>query len=211
MLKQKRKNELRTMVSDLKKSLPNPKPIDNGFLEKSFINNDYISIVKYMKQHMSVLFRISIKYYSEATPPAHGDKKGCTVPAQVSIPASLPPYGKMQENISIVLSLYGKSEAFRSFHSTIMAISHEFAHIVLHGINHRLQHSEEATDIAAILLGYSKYYESGHTSYVEEGWSKLSYLTFEEVIFVAELADGTYKDETIVGKAKNWFKNIIGT
>jgi len=70
-----------------------------------------------------------------------------------------------------------------------MSISHELAHIVLHSLDHNLKKSEEATDITAMMLGFSKFFEIGHTVIREKHYKKNGYLSFEELIEILNIID----------------------
>ncbi|HRH31690.1 MAG TPA: hypothetical protein PK950_03420 [Candidatus Paceibacterota bacterium] len=161
---------------------------------------------------MAIHFRISIKYYTDAGAPKSSLRENAVAPMQVLIPDSLPHYGVAQEKITIVLRIFEKSLVTGSYHAFIVGISHELSHLVLYGTYHSLRFSEEATDITAMVLGYSKYYESGHSTFGSDGLSKLGYLTFEEVMFVAQVIDGTlpHDRESLFDKALTWIKDRIG-
>lgn len=67
-------------------------------------------------------------------------------------------------------------------------MSHELSHIVLYSLNHPLKLSEKATDITAINLGFSRFFELGHTTYHEKDYNSIrnknGYLSFDELIEV---------------------------
>jgi hypothetical protein len=85
-------------------------------------------------------------------------------PASVLIPCNLPPYGHPAfEKITITMYIDNrlKSESFETF---AKCVGHEMAHIVLFATRHQLKESEIATDLAAMVLGFSEIFRKGRKS-----------------------------------------------
>lgn len=87
-------------------------------------------------------------------------------PAWVSAPKPMPRFGTAEFKKTLVTVLLRKS-FIRShiFEQVAIVIAHELAHVVLFGISHQLQETEEAVDLTAMLLGYGDLYVAG--SFVE--------------------------------------------
>lgn len=197
-----RKQELYFLTTELKKTFAY-NPIDDLLLEKLFHDKNYAGMVDQMRRHMKIVCGLSLKCI--ATRP---DNKGA--PAWVISPPYFPPYGsQLQKNMKIEIFFY--KEALNSYYKFIVMMAHELSHIVLKSIDHALKRNEEAVDITAIILGFGKYYELGHTTFNENGCLETGYLHFDELMYVLSIVDNISLDETYELKANNtnWFKKIF--
>lgn len=180
-----REEQLASITKTLKNSFPVINPINRNLLEGLFNEKKYTEIFSVMKNHMGITCRLSVKCITTKRNPSDS-------PATVDIPENFPLFGtSAQKNLVIKLTFY--KELTDSFFVFIMAISHELSHIVLNSVAHPLKTSEEATDITAMILGYGLYYELGNTTFKEENFkryfSKLGYLSFEEVVNVLSIIE----------------------
>ena len=82
--------------------------------------------------------------------------------------------------------LIGETMKYESVESFIYLLAHELSHIVLHSIKHPLRHSEVATDICAIILGYGDVMRKGR---ILSGNVRLGYLTDEQFEIAYEFID----------------------
>lgn len=181
-----RKQEILCLAEEIKKSFPNTCPINESFLRKLFEEKKYARLISEIKNHMGVQFKVSVKCFKKGK---LTDQKGA---AYIALPVPFPPRNSLAYN-GLVLELFMNKNLLNSFYHFVMVVSHEFSHVVLYSLNHPLKHSEEATDITAIVLGFSKFYELGHTTitshYFYSNCQEIGYLSFEEVIQVIEIAE----------------------
>lgn len=181
-----RNQEISRLAEEIKKYFPNTRPIDESFLRKLFEEKKYARLISEIKNHMGVRFKVSVKCFEKGK---LTDQKGA---AYIALPIPFPPRNSPAYN-ELVLDLFMNNDLLNSFYHFVMVTSHEFSHVVLHSLNHPYKNSEEATDIAAIVLGFSKFYELGHTTitsnFFYSSCQKIGYLSFEEVIRVIEIAE----------------------
>jgi hypothetical protein len=142
-------------------------------------------------------------------------------PAWVSCPKPLPQYGTPEFKRTLVTIFLRKSFlAENKFEAVVMAIAHEFSHIVLFGIKHPLEEDEVAVDLTAMLLGYRDFYSAG-SQYREvrpkslwqrfvqslqkrRTYQSLGYLSPEEVRYAAVIM-GKPKEELPSEATNNFF------
>lgn len=185
MKNKEREEELFLLTKKLRQTLPVCRPVNSSHFEDLFNKKKYAELISEMKRHMGIFCKLSVKYIS--TDVSEGKS-----PAYVLLPDFFPAFGSTTyTNMTISLVFY--ADLLKSFHKFSMMIAHELSHVVLHSINHPLKKSEEATDIAAMILGFSREYELGHTTFFETETRKIlfkvGYLTFEEVIYVLSIIE----------------------
>jgi hypothetical protein len=170
-------------LAQLRSSLPFVEPISQFQLLELFEKEDYVGMVKLVRDHMRLDLRVRVGLVNNR---GGGDD----APAWVSAPTPMPQYGSAEFKQTVVTVFLRKSFLQRSpFQRVVMAVAHELSHIVLLGIGHILQETEEAVDLAAMLLGYRDIYFAG-SNLVERHpkiYGSLGYLTPEEVRYASVL------------------------
>ncbi len=163
----------------IKCSLPKKTIVDQRLLNDYFEAKKYAQLISEMKKHLSIPCRLNVKCLKHAP----------ELVAKIDMPHNFPLYGT-KDYEKLVLTMKFNKDLLNNFHAFVLAISHELSHIVLYSLNHPLKRSEVATDITAIWLGFSYFYELGHTIYQKNGlgssFIKTGYLSFEELIHVLD-------------------------
>lgn len=186
-----RKQEIFSITKELQRTFQNHQ-IDNKLLENCFNDGKYAHIISIMRKHMSIFCKLSVKYISRELSSEEINK--IIAPAYVDLPEYFPPYGSQQNNLKIQLTFY--KDLMGTYFRFVTMMAHELSHVLLHSINHPLKQSEEATDITALIFGFGRCYELGHTIYSEgnsycklKHYSVISSLSFEEVIYALSLIE----------------------
>lgn len=99
------------------------------------------------------------------------------ITAQVSIPGNLPLYGSNSlKNFPINVRI---SENCKNSPKTFIAvIAHELSHVVLYSLWHKEKENEFYTDLAAMILGFTKIMEQGRSvTKVKSGFGYTEYQT----------------------------------
>ncbi len=187
-MKEQRKDELRSLTIKLKRDFK-LRLIDQSNLERLFSQSEYAKMISIIKNHLGVTCKLSVKCIT-----SDWLREINTPIARIEVPEKFPAYGSKEYlETKLDMSFY-KELTSLSFHAFILAIAHELCHAVLHGLGHPLRHSEEATDITAMLLGFSINYELGKITINnqipgETSMHQLGYLTLEEIFFVIEVIE----------------------
>jgi hypothetical protein len=193
--------EIREITHSLLHSLGKRPAINEETLASHFKEKKYTHLVSELKKHMGISCIISIKYHTGKL--MYMNENGADVPAWVYIPEQMPLYKSKEYNaMNIELNIHEHCSS--SFTQFMMIVTHELSHIVLHSLRNKYKMSEIATDIAAIVLGYGKFYEISHTRVNHEGIRRTGYLVFHEVIHVCEMVD-----EFNLVKRKNRIKKLL--
>lgn len=196
MTPEERALHIQHITRELKKRIPYKK-VNERELEKLFEKKRYQDIIFLIRKHMGIVCGLSVKCIVDTDNPYQ-----YSAPARVQLPSFFHPYGsRRQKELKINMWFY-KSHA-QSYRPFIVAMAHELSHVLLYSLNNQFKTSEEATDICAILCGFGKYYELGHTTFRGTTKSELGYLSFEEVMYVSSVADGSNWEELYVPKKPN--------
>lgn len=114
------------------------------------------------------------------------NKGGPKAPAWLARPRLLPPIFSPQfKETEVIVYLRKTFIAEVGFESIVLALAHEFSHIILDSTYHPLRESEEAVDLTAMLLGFRDFYVTGSKVRTPDGGYRLGYLTEEEVSYAA--------------------------
>jgi hypothetical protein len=83
-------------------------------------------------------------------------------PAWVSIPYFVPSWGTPHFRAT-TFTVFMRKEYLREsgFAATVVAMAHEYAHIILAATNHPKKHDEKAVDLTAMILGFAELYQAG--------------------------------------------------
>lgn len=177
--------KIEEMTQALKESLCVIPPVGTSALKTAFNEERYGEVLVFIKKTLGIGCKINVRCpsaYPETQPPA------C-----IKVPTFFPLIGT-KEYKEMELEIIIRKEVFDSFHKFMMVLSHEMAHAVLYGINHPLKKSEAATDITAMILGFSREFFLVHKEvYLRSIFSRSfyspGYLTIEEVCHIASLLD----------------------
>ena len=141
------------IAKHIKYSLPKRKLIDEKSLNYYYQAKRYDKLISLMKNHLSINCRLKIRCIDKPLP-----VKGHFKSANIFMPANFPLYESIEYR-NLVLEISFHKELLNNFYAFVMIMSHELSHIVLYSLNHPLKFSEKATDIAAINLGFSRFFE----------------------------------------------------
>jgi hypothetical protein len=149
---------IQSYIAQLRKSLGGIQPVSEDRLRALFEQQDYTGMVRLVRDNMKLDLRVRVGLVNEGGPVG--------APAWVSAPKPMPRFGTIEFEKTLVTVFLRKSFVrSHKFEQVTIAIAHELAHIVLFGIGHPLQETEEAVDLTAMLLGYRDLYVAG--SFVE--------------------------------------------
>src|SRR5882724_6349137 len=183
-----RKEMIDAYIASLKKSLgSNHRLVDARALQQLFKAEDYLGMIKFVRNGMNLDLRIQLGVVNSGGPKA--------APAWIRMNSAISRPGTAAFRRELVTVYLRKSFLQEStFEQVAMAIAHEFSHVVLNSINHDLQNEEPAVDLTAMLLGYRDLYLKGCSILkLEHGidWRRetvhsLGYLNKNEVEYAAE-------------------------
>lgn len=176
--------QILSIVESLQQTLTVKPVFDSCYAEKLFTEKRYATLISAIKKHMGITCHLRFKVISK--------ELNDLELMRIYLPAIFPLYGtKRYEELS--LDIFYHQKALSNFRVFVLGVSHELAHIVLHSLNHHLKTSEKATDITAIMLGFSHFFELGHTSiekdFITKNITQRGYLSFEELITVLNIID----------------------
>jgi len=100
--------------------------------------------------------------------------------ALVGDPSEVPMYGTKQFKrfkINLYVRKYILNNAFETF---VYAVAHEFAHVVLYSVRHKLKESDVATDLLVICLGFGDIMKVGREFNSKGRSFSVGYLTNEQ-------------------------------
>ncbi len=175
------KSELIRITDGLLRTLPNVAEVNHKELFLWYEKNNIPKVISLMKNQMGVRCRIYVKSINDFGPEEIFNGRKAHRKAHVFVPEIFPA-DYLQKNLTVEMHLFEKQIV--NFSSFVKTISHELAHLILYGMHHNLRHSEEATDIAAIVLGYGLYYFQSITPILGGRADQSSYLTPDEIKYV---------------------------
>lgn len=126
-------------------------PVDDERLHALYAQQDYAGMVRLVRTTLKLDVRV--KFGISDT---HGP---LGAPAWVEKPDPLPMYGTQALRETVVT--IGLKESFVArgvFEQVVLALAHEFSHVVLDSLRHPLREQEEAVDLTAMLLGFRDFY-----------------------------------------------------
>jgi hypothetical protein len=211
-----REEMIRNYFQQLSFSLGGVRPlIGRDDLSTFYEEKDFVGMVRHVRTTLQLDVRIRLGLVNGGGP-SHA-------PAWIALPKTMPPYGTRAFSRT-VLTLYIRKSflAAGPLERVVIALAHEFSHVVLAGIGHRLVAQEEAVDLAAMLLGYRGFYRSGSERtevvvssprigwlrsvfarlsshyYVEERITtyRLGYLSLDEINYAAGIMDRQCREMT---------------
>lgn len=116
----------------------------------------YAECVLEIVRKMGIQNKIRVRKYSEEkwhTPNAT---------AVIGIPDPMPRFGTMEfKQMEIVIEI--RDAIKNNFYPFIKTIAHELSHVIMFSTKHELCHSEVATDLCAMVFGFSDFFMKGHT------------------------------------------------
>ncbi len=182
-----RKDLVESYIDKLRASLgPIKAPVAEEKLRIMYDARDYAGMIGHIKSVLRLDMGVVLGLVNRG-----GPKEKPNSPAWIEKPQVMPPYGTSAFRQVTVTLYLRKSFVEGSFDETVLAIAHEFSHIVLDAICHPLRQEEEAVDLTAMLLGFRDFYITGCRSVrqVESAnpyeatyqVSQTGYLTPEEV------------------------------
>lgn len=115
----------------------------------------YTEVVYEMLRRMGLPVRIKIICYSDEKYP---DKEAF---ARILIPVDIPRIGT-ESFKSLRIHLEIRACLKNNFDKFVTVIAHELSHLILHGTDHQLKDSEEATDLCSILFGFGHFLEKAN-------------------------------------------------
>lgn len=169
---------IRTTVKALEKSFGKPRAlVALAPLEKLHKGQQYDALIGEIAKIMRVNCNIRIGKVNSGGP--------SQASAWVERPDPIPAYGS-PEFRRIWITVYVRKELLRRATAPLLirAISHEFSHVVLDSIGHPHAEEETAVDLAAMYLGFRKFYLS--TAEYEPGDSG-KYLLEKEIVYANAL------------------------
>ncbi len=138
---------------------------------------------------------VSDRFVSSQLVSTHGATVGSTgITAQVSIPANLPLYGTPGlQGFPVSVTMSSNSHKHPQAFVAIMA--HELCHVLLHSLPHREKSNEVYTDLAAMILGFSRIMQYGrkaaetrhHGTFSETTTTTYGHLSDEQFDFALRL------------------------
>jgi hypothetical protein len=132
-------------------------------------------MVQLIKKTMNVEVNLLVLWVPEGLA-AKGNEKDA--PAWVTLPVDMPPYGsKAFRELRLEMCFRRPFLERSTYDQASSAIAHELSHVILESIKHPLRKCEKAVDLTAMLLGFSRMYESG--SYARR--SRPGYLSLTEL------------------------------
>jgi hypothetical protein len=115
----------------------------------------------------------------------------------VMIPSNLPSFVQPTFKDATITMYVRNSLKLESFETFAKCVGHEMAHIVLYATRHQLKGSEIATDLTAMILGFSEIYRKGRKS----AYGRFGYLDDEQFA----LAYRTIQKKRGDGLLRRWF------
>ncbi len=195
-----------TYVKQLVEKLGGVRPaVNSEHLREMYLRKDFLAMICFIRDTMSLGNNFRVGWVNRGGPPK--------APAWIKllVDSPMPIYGS-EAFQNTTFNLYVRKSFLREapFESIVQTLAHEISHIVIHSIGaaDQFELKEEATDLAAMILGYRDFYRKGHVfrfdSFLEKTffflWHlfgekkygyiyKVGYLSEEEVNFAANLMD----------------------
>jgi hypothetical protein len=155
-------------------------PIDETELEKHFKAQRYSEMVSLIRRQLCLDIRVMLALVNSGGKP--------NSPAWVVSPSPMPMIGtKSFENALITLYLRKSFLHEAGFDTVAAGIAHEFSHVILNSLHHRLKKQEEFVDLTAMFLGFKDFFLTGAVVVKRHaGWTEtaqFSYLSPEEISY----------------------------
>ena len=176
-----------TYIEELSRVLGGVRPLAQGaVLHQHYALKEYTSMVGIIRASMELSsLKMKVGYVT-----SDGDE---ATPAWVVNPTTFPIIGSPAFNaLEIVMYIRKSFLAAAPYATVVFAIAHELSHVRLGAIQHPLARNEVATDLAAMILGYSEYYVEGHSWSCADYNHSCGYLSIDEALFAAELIKREY-------------------
>jgi hypothetical protein len=176
--------QIKTITQALKESLCVIPPIETRALESQFYLKEYVRVTRFIKNIMGISCQLSVKcltHYPKDQPLG-----------KVKLIDPFPRMGT-RDYLLTRPEITIRADLLEDFHLFMAVISHEMAHIVLHGMNHPLKISEVATDITALGLGFAREHFLAKRS-GEDFWNggscfQIGYLRMDQLFYATSLLD----------------------
>jgi uncharacterized protein YecT (DUF1311 family) len=144
-------------LHQLQQTLPQVPPISGWGLKSLHEARDYEGMVRLVRKTMNVEVKLKVGWVNSG-----GNENA---PAWIKLPSEMPIYGSRQFREMTLEVFFRKSFLEQSTYDQVAsAVAHELSHVVLESIRHPLRKCEKAVDLTAMLLGFSRLYETAcHT------------------------------------------------
>lgn len=141
--------------------------VNETALRIQFDHNLYPECVREIMQKMGIINSVKLRKYSKQKWP---HKNAAAV---IELPQTFPTFASAEFKKMLLLVEICETTT-EDFYAFVSSIAHELSHIVLHGTKHELHKSEIATDLCAMVFGFSEYYLKGRTTVVPDIlWGKV--------------------------------------
>jgi hypothetical protein len=174
---------VKAYLDQLRWTLPYVPPIPAQKLKILHQSRDYEGMVRLIKRTMNLEVHLLVGWVNSGGPSEFDN-----APAWVQRPDPMPRYGTATfRDITIKMFLRRSFLAESNYAQIAIAIAHELSHVVLDSIQHPLRKEEKAVDLTAMLLGFSRLYQSASFTETRPGFgdvitqTKLGYLTAREL------------------------------
>lgn len=150
-------------IRSLSSSLGIRPVVDEEPLYALYEQQDFVGLVRSIRLSMRLDIRTKIGFVNSGGPQ--------NAPAWIAMPTTMALYGSPYFSRTVITVYLRKNFlATERFETIVLAIAHEFSHVVLHALHHPLKHEETAVDLAAMILGYRDFYRKGCavTQHLEE-------------------------------------------
>ncbi|HHX58212.1 MAG TPA: hypothetical protein GX706_00355 [Candidatus Moranbacteria bacterium] len=145
-------DKLTRSLGGVRKDIP-PKLMDK--LRKLFDEKRIIECVDIVKNYLNIKNQVMVDFQNSLH--SESDFCGNKIIAQINAPPALPFWGLVGfYQIKLILRLDWREILNGSCDDFLFIVSHEFCHFILQAIRSPLQESEIATDLTAMILGFSQ-------------------------------------------------------
>lgn len=123
-------------------------------LRKLYQERDFVGMVRHIRAQMGLNMKVRVGFVNSGGP--------ANSSAWIVRPGQMPFFGTPDfQRMEVTIYLRKSFLADAPFEAIVLAIAHEFTHVVLDAIGHALNRQEAAVDLAAMLLGFRDFYRSG--------------------------------------------------
>lgn len=172
-----RKILVQNFIRELRDSFGLKSPVDEKELFGHYQAKDYHGMAGVIMKALAVDLKVNLGLVNKGGPNA---------PAWLKRPNLLPPIFSPQfKKTEVTIYLRKTFISNVGFETVVLALAHEFSHIVLDSTHHKLRRHEEAVDLTAMLLGFRDYYVTGSATHLANGVYRIGYLTEEEISYAA--------------------------
>jgi hypothetical protein len=166
--------DVRKYTQQLRQMLPYVPPIDLTSLKRLHEARDHKGIIKLVKRLMNIE---AVTFQVFWVPDGAASDSGLKdAPAWVKLPSNMPFYGSEEFKEMTIEMFFRRSFFQQAYDQAVLAVAHEFSHVVLESIWHPLRKCEKAVDMTAMILGFGQLYEA---TYNKINIKTLGYLTRE--------------------------------